>query len=134
MSARQFGLSLLVALLATGCATSLKRHSDTISVRAVRASQDRPAYELRNGTDKPLAYAHWFGLDRRPVAYCRGPEGEPFLCDYRAVVTNTGEPWEHEAYLNPGRSVRFEAQRRDFSAVGVKVWIASQEQYVWSTP
>jgi hypothetical protein len=128
---------LIVSVLLVGCETGPKpkvtpQSSELVSVSKLSRDGGKVTFRLRNISSQTIAYAHWFGMDAEPVAYCRSADGSIRPCGTKAVITPDNDFWTHEVYLKPGASIRFVAQPGDASAVGVLLWVDGKERYVWS--
>lgn len=89
---------------------------------------------LKNNSNTPLMYEHWFGLHGNPVAYCVDSSGEKIVCSKKIVTFENGEYYTHETVLNPMQSLTFTANILGSSKVGIKYWPKQsnlQENYIW---
>jgi hypothetical protein len=75
-------------------------------------------------------YEHWMEQGPAPVPYCRNAEGQVRICAMHMYLSGD-QPYVHETYLQPGRSVKFEAVPSRDEQVGVKFWTDGKEQYLW---
>jgi hypothetical protein len=125
-----------MAALLVGCTAgtaptrpSSSAHGGTLSL--VRSAGSRQIFELRNSGSSPLAYYHWFSLGPEPVAYCRGMDGAVRFCSLRMMLADDDQPYTHESYMQPGRSVMFRAAPSRDEQVGVIIWVAGREEPLW---
>src|SRR5262245_46195064 len=116
---------VLVITIGLG-ATAVAQESNVI-LRKVSSHSKTVTFDLSNDSRRDIAYFHWFGDGASPVAYCKNESGEIRICATRATVTPEGEPWTHEAYLQPGKRVRFKALPGASERVGVRLWIDHSE-------
>jgi hypothetical protein len=94
-------------------------------------TRTKATFELKNTVAVPLAYEHWMSQGPEPVPYCRDPEGDIRICASHVYVTEDGEPYVHESYLQPGASVSFQAVPTGDEQVGIKIWSDAREEYLW---
>ena len=123
--------ALLVGCTAGSAATrpSSSAHGGTLSL--VRSAGSKQSFELKNSGSSPLAYNHWFSLGPEPVAYCRGVDGQVRFCSLRVMLADDDQPYTHESYIQPGRSVKFRAAPSGNEQVGVTIWVEGREETLW---
>ena len=66
-----------------------------------------------------------------PVPHCRDSEGRTRICASKIFLSPENEPDVHEAYLQPGASVRFVATPSQTEQVGIHVWRDGQGEHLW---
>jgi hypothetical protein len=125
-----------VAILLFGCADgsavtrpSSSAHGGTLSL--VRSAGSKQTFELKNSGSSPLAYNHWFSLGPEPAASCRGVDGQVRFCSLRVMLADEDQPYTHERYLQPGRSVKFRAAPSGDEQVGVTILVEGREEALW---
>jgi len=129
-------LSIVLVLLA-GCeampgSKAASAFREPVSVTELSRDDGKVTFRLRNVSSKPVAYAHWFGQDAEPVAYCKSGDDTTRPCGTKVVITPDDHFFIHEVYLKPRASIRFVAQPGSASAVGVLLWLDGKESFVWS--
>ena len=131
----RLALATVAALLfgcTTGCAAtqaSSSAYGGTLSL--VRSVGSKQTFVLKNSGSSPLAYTHWFSLGSEPVAYCRSVAGLIRFCSLRVMLAEDDQPYTHESYLQPGKSVRFQAAPAGDEQVGVHIWVKGREEALW---
>jgi hypothetical protein len=58
-------------------------------------------------------------------------DGQVRYCSLRIMLTDDDQPYTHESYLQPGRSVKFRAAPSGDEQVGVTIWAEGQEEILW---
>jgi hypothetical protein len=128
-------LASVIALL-VGCAAgsppirpSTTAYGATLSL--VHYASRKPTFELANSGTASLAYNHWFALGPEPVAYCRDEKGAIRFCSLRFMLADDDQPYIHESYLQPGRSVKFQAAAFENEQLEVHLWVEGREEVIW---
>ena len=125
-------LAALILGCTTGCATtqpSSSAYGGTL--RLANSKGGKQTFVLENTGSSPLAYSHWFSLGPEPVAYCRDVDGDVRFCSLRVMLREDDQPYTHESYLQPGKSVKFQAAPTGDEQLGVHIWVNGREEALW---
>lgn len=120
-----------LAILALAAAVSA-HPGQPVSIIELISHSTVHRFRVRNDSKEFVAYAHWFGGNAAPVPYCKDAREVIRICGRSVVVTPEGEFWIHERYMQPGERVVFEAVPDADEVVGIKLWMAGVEYYVWA--
>ena len=134
---------LILALGLAACANQRKTSTvegnvntiDPVTIKIIKVKNGVAKIYLKNNSNTPLMYEHWFGLNGNPVAYCVKPTTESFVCSKSIVTYENGDYYTHEAVLQPAQSLTFIANVLGSNKVGVKFWLNqnySKETFFWA--
>lgn len=105
-----------------------------ITIKIIQIKNGVAKIYLKNNSNSPLMYEHWFGLIGNPVAYCLNATTEKSICSKSIVTYENGEYYTHETVLQPTQSLTFLANVLGSNKVGVKFWLNqnySNETFFW---
>jgi hypothetical protein len=134
--------ALLFFVFSCLCACNTQQHvvsdsgnsTNEVIVKVLSIHNGVAKLYLKNNSNAPLMYEHWFGLRGNPVAYCVNASEEKTVCSKNIVALENGEYYMHEAVLKPMQSLTFVANVLGSSKVGIKYWAKQsnlQENYIW---
>jgi hypothetical protein len=128
----------LPVLLLSGCASTsyykdVTVDANGISLTLTSSDASRAALRMKNTSSAPIAYDHWMAQGPDATPYSCDSTGVIRICSSRVFLTPEGRPMTHETYLQPGSQISFEARPSPGEQVGVRLWIAGRDQYVWLT-
>ena len=111
---------------------------ENVVLERIASNETQSTYRMTNNGDKAFDYARWRDQGPEPVPYCKGNDGNVWICSATVffLLRDKSElaEWIEMTELSSGASVEFHASDAKAKEVGVRFsLLSSDDLFVWSS-